>query len=167
MTDPGQDLDALARRLGETCLRHKCRVATAESCTGGGLAEAITRIPGSSQWFERGFVTYSNASKVELLGVDPETIRTEGAVSEATVKQMALGALARSQADIGIAITGVAGPDGGTPEKPVGFVWFALALRQGIESWPRRFEGDRDAVRRQSVAEALSAILRKLGWAPP
>ncbi len=160
--DAEEDLDALARRLGETCLRHRCRVVTAESCTGGGLAEAITRIPGSSQWFERGFVTYSNASKVELLGVDPETIRLEGAVSERTVKEMALGALARSDADIGVAITGVAGPDGGTPEKPVGFVWFAVAFRQGVECWPCRFNGDRDAVRRQSVAEALSAILKKL-----
>ncbi len=161
--DGYEDIDTLARRLGDLCLRHGCRVATAESCTGGGLAEAITRIPGSSQWFERGFVTYSNASKVQLLGVDAETIKADGAVSERTVKEMALGALSRSEADIGVAITGVAGPDGGTPEKPVGFVWFAVAFRQGVAAWPRRFDGDRAAVRRQSVAEALTALLEKTG----
>ena len=154
----------LARRLGRACGRRGVRVATAESCTGGGVAEAITRISGSSAWFERGFVTYANVAKEEMLGVSRAALEAHGAVSEAVAGEMAAGALARSGADASVAITGIAGPTGGTPTKPVGLVWFAWAHRGGPVQCRRFvFAGDREAVRRQSVAVALQGLVDLLG----
>jgi nicotinamide-nucleotide amidase len=150
----------LARRAGDALLAAGERLVTAESCTGGGLAYCLTEIPGSSRWFERGFVTYSNAAKEALLGVRAETLRRWGAVSEATVEEMAAGALHASDAQVAIAISGVAGPDGGTPEKPVGTVCLAWQ-RQGRPpvTCTLRFAGDRRAVRVQSIEEALRGLL--------
>jgi nicotinamide-nucleotide amidase len=141
----------------------RCLV-TAESCTGGWLAKTITDVPGSSQWFERGYVTYSNAAKVEDLGVSECTLGQHGAVSEAAAREMATGALrASATADVALSITGIAGPDGGTPDKPVGTVWFALAVRrdQGIdlEARHQHFSSDREAIRRQSVKFALEWLV--------
>lgn len=152
-------LQALATRAAAVLRTARWRVATAESCTGGWLAKCLTDIAGSSHWFERGFVTYSNAAKEQLLGVAAEVIATFGAVSHQTAGQMAAGALHASGADLAIAVTGIAGPDGGTAAKPVGLVWFALARRDGlprVES--RQFGGDREAVRRAAVAVALTWI---------
>ncbi|MEK7717764.1 MAG: nicotinamide-nucleotide amidase [Pseudomonadota bacterium] len=134
-------------------------LTTAESCTGGGVAQALTDISGSSAWFERGFVTYSNLSKVEMLGVRQSTLDTHGAVSESTVCEMAAGALVHSHAHISLAVSGIAGPEGGTSEKPVGTVWFAWALRDGEMHAQRHFlHGDRAAVREQSVQIALQGV---------
>lgn len=154
---------ALAQSLG-TKLREKgVLLVTAESCTGGWAAEAVTAIAGSSEWFERGFVTYSNDAKVEMLGVRPETLERHGAVSEETAREMALGALAHSHASVALAITGVAGPGGGTAAKPVGTVCFAWAGRGGrLRSETCQFAGDREAVRRQSVERALRGALEHL-----
>jgi nicotinamide-nucleotide amidase len=152
-------LFALAARLGELLHASGRRVAVAESCTGGWLAKCLTDIPGSSQWFERGYVTYSNEAKVQALGVSASVIETFGAVSPPTAEQMASGALHVSGADLALAITGVAGPDGGTDAKPVGLVWFALARRTGESSAvEQRFGGDREAVRRAAVASALRLL---------
>lgn len=149
-----------ARRVGDALLAAGERLVTAESCTGGGLAYCLTGIPGSSRWFERGFVTYSNAAKEELLGVRAETLQRCGAVSEATVREMAAGALGASDAQVAIAISGVAGPDGGTPDKPVGTVCLAWQ-RQGRPPVTRtvHLSGDRQAVRLQSIEEALRGLL--------
>ena len=140
-------------------MARRLMLATAESCTGGLIAGAITDIAGSSEWFERGFVTYSDEAKVEMLGVREETIRAHGAVSEATAAEMAQGALANSKADFAVAVTGVAGPGGGTTEKPVGMVCFAWARERGVETATRHFPGDRQAVRLASVAVALAGLL--------
>jgi nicotinamide-nucleotide amidase len=153
-------LRALAERLAGLLLSSQRRVAVAESCTGGWLAKCLTDIPGSSQWFERGYVTYSNAAKEQDLGVSATVIETFGAVSRPTAEQMAAGALHASGAELAVAITGVAGPDGGTAAKPVGLVWFALARRAGESSaLEQRFGGDREAVRRAAVATALRLLL--------
>ncbi|MCZ7563405.1 MAG: CinA family protein [Burkholderiales bacterium] len=156
-------LDALARAVG-ACLKAAGGVlATAESCTGGWVAQAVTSVAGSSQWFDRGFVTYSNDAKQEMLGVSGETLARHGAVSEEAAREMALGALARSRADVVLAVTGVAGPAGGTAAKPVGMVCFAWARRGGApRTETRRFNGDREQVRRESVAAALQGVLRCL-----
>lgn len=139
------------------------QLVTAESCTGGWVAEAMTSISGSSAWFERGFVTYSDESKVELLGVRAETLARHGAVSEETAREMAAGALEHSRAQIAVAVTGIAGPTGGTKEKPVGMVCFAWGQRAGTpESKTRRLGGDRESVRRQSVITALEGLLKQL-----
>jgi len=139
-------------------------LATAESCTGGWIAQAITSAAGSSEWFERGFVTYSNDSKREMLGVRAATLARHGAVSEATAREMATGALKRSRAQISVAVTGVAGPGGGTRKKPVGMVCFAWATKKGgARSATRRFRGGRESVRRQSVVAALEGVLEQLG----
>jgi nicotinamide-nucleotide amidase len=152
-------IDELSRELGEACVRTGLKVATAESCTGGGVGEAITRTAGSSAWFDRGFVTYSNDAKVDVLGVKQETIGGHGAVSEAVAREMALGALHQSDSDLAVAVTGVAGPDGGTATKPVGLVWFAFAsLEGGVESRFEVFGGDRAAIREQAVREALRGL---------
>lgn len=152
----------LAIDLGRALLARKWKAATAESCTGGLVAGAITDIAGSSEWFERGFVTYSNEAKVELLGVRPETLARFGAVSEATVLEMVAGALARSRADIAVAVTGIAGPGGGTPDKPVGLVWLAWGIRGGqVEAASHRFPGERAAVRAATVAAALAGLLER------
>jgi len=157
-------IEALAHRLGRACHARRVQVATAESCTGGGVAEAITRVAGSSTWFERGFVTYSNRAKEELLGVLAETLRENGAVSGEVAAEMVAGALARSPADIAVAVTGIAGPGGGTSEKPVGLVWFAWMHRGGAAQCRRFvFDGGREAVRRQSVAVALQGLIDLVG----
>jgi nicotinamide-nucleotide amidase len=138
-------------------------LATAESCTGGWVAEAVTAIPGSSEWFERGFVTYSNDAKRDMLGVRAETLAHHGAVSEATAREMAGGALLHSRASIAVAITGIAGPGGATPGKPVGTVCFAWAVPGGaVDASTQRFAGDREAVRRQAVIVALQGVLERI-----
>lgn len=137
-------------------------MATAESCTGGLIAGACTELSGSSDWFERGFVTYSNAAKVELLGVPAELIDTHGAVSEPVARAMAAGAVAQSRARLAVSVTGVAGPTGGTPGKPVGTVWFGWATPQGVFTEHQRFDGDRAAVRRATVVHALAGLLQRL-----
>ena len=156
------DVPSLAGRLGRALAARQWTVATAESCTGGLVAGAITDIAGSSAWFDRGFVTYSNEAKRELLGVRVETLATHGAVSEATARELASGALARSRADIAVAVTGVAGPSGGSADKPVGMVCFAWAQRNGeVEVAAHRFAGDRAAVRGAAVAVALEGLIRR------
>jgi len=156
-------MNALAERIAAALLKKRAMLATAESCTGGWAAQALTAIAGSSRWFERGFVTYSNAAKEEMLGVRPQTLARHGAVSEETAREMALGALAHSRADVALAITGVAGPSGGSAEKPVGTVCFAWAAKGALaRSETRRFAGDREAVRRQSVERALHGVLELL-----
>jgi nicotinamide-nucleotide amidase len=137
-------------------------LVTAESCTGGWVAQAVTSVAGSSDWFERGYVTYSNAAKRADLGVSAATLRRHGAVSEATAREMARGALRRSRAGIAIAITGIAGPGGAAPGKPVGTVCFAWAQGRRIRSETRRFRGGRSRVRRQSVIHALRGVLKWL-----
>ena len=155
-------MDELARKLGARLKRGNETLATAESCTGGWAAQVVTSVAGSSAWFERGFVTYSNAAKQELLGVRTETLRAHGAVSEETAREMARGALERSRATVAVSITGVAGPAGGTPEKPVGTVCFAWARDGAVRSETRQFGGDRESIRRQSVILALEGVMRAL-----
>lgn len=155
-------MDELARRLGERLKAAKAVLATAESCTGGWAAQVVTSVAGSSNWFDRGFVTYSDAAKQELLGVRAETLRAHGAVSEATAREMARGALEHSAATVALAITGVAGPGGGTPQKPVGTVCFAWARGGDTRSETRHLPGDRESVRRQSVVLALEGVLKAL-----
>lgn len=135
-------------------------LATAESCTGGLIAAACTDLAGSSNWFERGFVTYSNAAKTELLGVDATLIEQHGAVSEPVVRAMVTGALAHSHAQVAVAVTGVAGPSGGSPEKPVGTVWFGWAWPGSLHSEVCHFEGDRAAVRQATLRHALAQLLK-------
>ena len=153
------ELETLAERLGRELLARGERLATAESCTGGWVAQSVTAIAGSSAWFDRGFVTYSNAAKVEMLGVPETTLERHGAVSEATARAMAQGALAHSRADWAVAVTGIAGPTGGTPEKPVGLVCFGLAAADGVRTEHRLFTGDREAVRLQATEHALALLL--------
>lgn len=156
-------LESLARRVGARLKKRGLKLATAESCTGGWIAQAVTAIAGSSDWFERGFVTYSNEAKRELLGVRVRTLSRHGAVSEATAREMAAGALARSRAQVAIAVTGIAGPGGGTRSKPIGTVCFAWSLkRRAPESVVRRFSGSRGGIRRHSVAFALRGLLERL-----
>ncbi|MBI4990153.1 MAG: nicotinamide-nucleotide amidase [Rhodocyclales bacterium] len=158
-----KDLEDLSVRVGAALLERKLMLACAESCTGGWVSEVVTATAGSSQWFERGFITYSNAAKQELLGVRAETLRADGAVSEAVVREMAAGALRRSHAQAALAISGVAGPTGGSPGKPVGTLCFAWVLRGGEPTAETlHFPGDREAVRKQSVIHALQGLLRKL-----
>jgi nicotinamide-nucleotide amidase len=158
------ELEALATEVGEALRRQRLMLAVAESCTGGWAAQAITSAAGSSAWFDRGFVTYTNISKHELLGVPAETLKRYGAVSEQTARAMAEGALQASHADVTLAITGIAGPSGGSPEKPVGLVCFAWAGK-GRKTIVRteRFGGDRAAIRRQAVRQALAGIAEFLG----
>jgi nicotinamide-nucleotide amidase len=153
-------LTELSEQLAKLLLQQQKLLAVAESCTGGWLAKCLTDIAGSSQWFERGFVSYSNAAKQEMLGVQAATLAAEGAVSEAVVLEMVDGALEHSRADIAVAISGIAGPGGGTPAKPVGTVCFAWAIKDTIHQKDTRyFEGDREAVRQQSVTCALQGLL--------
>ena len=162
-----QVLLALSERLGQKLRSAGRRLATAESCTGGWVAKACTDVAGSSQWFECGFVTYSNAAKMRDIGVSEATLAGHGAVSEATVREMAEGALRVSGADVAVAISGIAGPDGGTPAKPVGTVWFGLAFRRGpdvvVISEMELFGGDRELIRRRSVERALQRVL-EIEW---
>jgi nicotinamide-nucleotide amidase len=154
-------------RLGALLRDKQWMLATAESCTGGMIAAACTELAGSSDWFERGFVTYSNEAKTESLGVDANLIDVNGAVSEVVARAMAFGAVRHSHARVGIAVTGVAGPGGGSPDKPVGTVWFAFMIDGRLASEMRRFEGDRAAVRRQTVEHALARVVEKIEeWQP-
>ena len=157
-------LHQLAQQVGAALKQRALMLATAESCTGGWIGAAITAVPGSSDWYERGFITYSYVSKREMLGVKAKTLQKFGAVSEQTVTEMAAGALAASYAHVAVAISGTAGPGGGTPEKPVGTVCLAWALRGGEPvAETRHFAGDREAVRRQAVERALERVLELLG----
>jgi nicotinamide-nucleotide amidase len=159
---PDAALYETAERLGAELKQRGLMITTAESCTGGWIAQAITAVPGSSEWFERGFVTYTYISKREMLGVSSDTLGTHGAVSEPTVREMAAGALERSHAQLAVAVSGTAGPSGGSPGKPVGTVCFAWAMEDVVESGTLRFEGDREAVRREAVAHALNGALKLL-----
>ena len=153
-------MDVLAARVGGVLKSHGYLLATAESCTGGGVAQAVTDIAGSSAWFDRGFVTYSNAAKVEMLGVDEATLSRHGAVSEAVVREMVRGALLHSDAQVALAITGIAGPGGGSPDKPVGTVWFAWAVRdRQLISRMHNLQGTRAEIRAGSVHLALQGVL--------
>jgi len=153
---------ALAARLGAAALARGTMIATAESCTGGLVAGAITSIAGSSGWFERGFVTYSDLAKEQQLGVASSTIERFGAVSEETAKAMAQGAVRGAAAQWAVAVTGIAGPDGGSPDKPVGTVWFAWAGPDHLQALKRQFNGDRAAVRQASVRVALEGLIDRL-----
>ena len=156
-------MDMLAAQVGGALKAHGLMLATAESCTGGGVAQAVTAIAGSSAWFERGFVTYSNQSKQQMLGVTEATLIGHGAVSEATVRAMVAGALQHGAAQVALAVSGIAGPDGGTPDKPVGTVWFAWGLKNGVTHAQRhQFRGDRAEVRAQAVRIALQGVLALL-----
>jgi len=162
-----EELESLAARLGAALEQRGWMLATAESCTGGWAAQAMTAIPGSSAWYDRGFVTYSNAAKMDLLGVTPRSLDRHGAVSEPVVREMAEGALRHSWAQAAIAISGVAGPGGGTPNKPVGLVCMAWALEGvGTESVELRLAGNRHQVRAQSVQAALAGLLERLAAMP-
>ena len=145
-------------QLADLMQKKSWMLASAESCTGGMIAAACTDLAGSSAWFERGFVTYSNAAKTSMLGVDEALIAQHGAVSEPVARAMVAGALARSEAQVGVAVTGVAGPGGGSAEKPVGTVWFAFAVGPQISSEMQVFAGDRAAVRDATVAHALQRL---------
>jgi nicotinamide-nucleotide amidase len=153
----------LAVEAGRTLQAGGRMLVTAESCTGGWVAEAMTMVPGSSQWFERGFITYTDLAKQDMLGVRPDTLERYGAVSEATVREMVAGALANSPGDVALAVSGVAGPGGGTAAKPVGMVCLAWGLRGGdAVAVTRHFPGDREAVRRDSVIAALQGLCKML-----
>ena len=155
-----ENLQMLARRLGNLCEQKAMRIATAESCTGGWVAQAITAIPGSSRWFDTGYVTYSNSAKQRLLGVPDQTLHGFGAVSEETVEAMAVGALREGDANLSVAVSGVAGPDGGSVAKPVGTVWFAWAANGRVLNTALcHFEGERQAVREQAVHRALLGLI--------
>ncbi len=161
---PEQDLLELAKRVGQRLLAVRCRLVTAESCTAGWISKAVTDVAGSSQWFECGYVVYSNSAKVRDLGVAEQTIEKHGSVSDAAVREMAEGALRVSGVEVAVAVSGIAGPDGGTPDKPVGTVWFGAAVRRGttidLVSKVELFPGDRDAVRRRTVEHAMQLLLR-------
>lgn len=159
----GDELYRLAECVGNVLKQRAMMLASAESCTGGWVGEAVTAVPGSSLWFDRGFITYTNEAKQEMLGVAAATLATYGAVSEQTVREMASGALNNSRAQVALAISGIAGPGGGTPEKPVGTVWFAWGFASGaVASERRQFSGDRREVRRQAVECGLRGLLERL-----
>jgi nicotinamide-nucleotide amidase len=158
-------LFALAKRVGRRLLGQRRRLTTAESCTGGWIAKALTDVPGSSQWFGEGFVTYSNDAKVRSLKVSRAVLESDGAVSKAVAIAMAEGALLRAGADVSVAVTGIAGPDGAVPGKPVGTVWLCWAERRGgrvhVTAERKNFRGDRETVRRKTVETALRGLLRR------
>jgi nicotinamide-nucleotide amidase len=159
-----EELHQLATELGEKLLARGWMLATAESCTGGWAGQLLTSLPGSSQWYERGFITYANAAKIEMLGVPAELIATQGAVSEDTASAMAAGALAHSHAQAALAISGIAGPGGGTPQKPVGLVCYGWALADGtVMSSTCRLDGDREEIRSRAVAAALRGLIELIG----
>lgn len=158
-----REIDRLAMETGALLKKTGVTLVTAESCTGGWIAQAVTSVAGSSAWFDRGFVTYSNEAKTEMLGVPAALIAQYGAVSEAVVKEMALGAVKNSRAHLSVAVSGVAGPDGGTREKPVGTVWFAWGQKRGYaEAEVHRLTGDRVTVRARAVALALDGLRQRL-----
>ncbi|MBU0748914.1 MAG: CinA family protein [Gammaproteobacteria bacterium] len=154
-----QALDANLTQISLQLLKHRHRLATAESCTGGMIASACTDLSGASDWFDRGFVTYSNAAKTDMLGVPPTMIEQDGAVSEAVARAMADGALIHSQANVSLAVTGVAGPTGGSDAKPVGTVWFAWCVGGETHSEMQHFAGDRAAIRAAAVRYTLQRLL--------
>lgn len=157
------ELYELSGRVGDALKARKLMMAAAESCTGGWIGQAVTMVPGSSKWFDRGFVTYTNEAKQDMLGVSAETLQEFGAVSEQTVREMVAGALARSRAQIAVAVSGIAGPDGGSPKKPVGTVVLAWGEKGGgVTARSVHFQGDRDAVRRQTVIAALEGLLARV-----
>lgn len=157
------ELETLAAELGRILSERGLKLVTAESCTGGWIAKTITDVPGSSGWLDRGFVTYSNDAKSDMLGVDADTIARQGAVSKAVVAEMAMGALANSPAEVSVAVSGIAGPGGGSADKPVGTVWFAWSVPEtGLSTHCECFDGDREAVRRQTVVLALKTLIRQL-----
>lgn len=156
----------LAAAVGRALTRHGYTLVTAESCTGGGIAKLLTDIAGCSAWFERGFIAYSDAAKQEQLGLSARTLEAHGAVSDATVREMAHGALKNSQAQVALACSGIAGPGGGSPEKPVGTVWFAWLSPKAQISARQQFSGDREAIRGQTVRAALTGLLDALGDNP-
>jgi len=149
----------LTRELATVLSHRGWRICTAESCTGGLIAKTFTDLAGSSDWFDRGFVTYSNQSKVDMLGVDVRTLEQHGAVSQAVATQMALGAVRHSEAQLALSVTGIAGPGGGSQQKPVGTVWFGFACNDEIITQQRRFEGNRAAVRESSLLYSIETIL--------
>ena len=153
---------SLCRRLADLLLAKEWKLVTAESCTGGMIAAVCTDLAGSSAWFERGFVTYSNDAKTELLGVEERLLKRAGAVSEPVARAMVIGALTHSHAQVAVAVTGVAGPTGGSPAKPVGTVWFGLAVPRQIVTEVRHFDGDRAAVRVATVQHALRRLVELL-----
>jgi len=156
-------MDKLAAKVGEALKSHGMMLATAESCTGGGVAQAITEVAGSSAWFERGFITYSNLSKQQMLGVREATLCQHGAVSEMTVREMVAGALQHSAAQVALAVSGIAGPDGGTADKPVGTVWFAWGIKdRACVAQLYHLGGNRAEVRAQSVRIALQGVVNLL-----
>ena len=157
-----QTLEDLVTRLGDALAAHERTLATAESCTGGWVSMLVTSVTGSSAWFDRGFITYSNLSKQEMLGVSSQVIEINGAVSEETARQMVEGAIANSQANTALSITGIAGPGGGTEEKPVGTVCFGWQIDNRCDTETCHFSGDRQSIREQSVAHALSGLLQRL-----
>ena len=152
----------LAAELGKLLIVRNQRVSTAESCTGGLIAAALTDIPGSSEWFDAGFVTYSNEAKAKMLGVPFRLIAEQGAVSSAVVEAMAAGARVAAHADWAVAVSGVAGPGGGSPDKPVGMVWFGWAGPNGVASEVLHLNGDRATVRSQSVQHALQGLIHRM-----
>ena len=159
---PNQTPDSALHLLTTRLAARGLTVSCAESCTGGLLAAEFTRLPGSSAWFQTGFVTYSNHAKQQLLNVNAATLSHYGAVSEETVREMALGALIATKADYALSISGIAGPDGGSEDKPVGTVWFSLATKQRIWAKEQHFEGDREAIRTQAVRFALMLMKKYL-----
>ncbi|MYD77832.1 MAG: CinA family protein [Gammaproteobacteria bacterium] len=156
-------IDQLVQQLSELLIKRGWMIAAVESCTGGMISESITRVPGSSVWFERGFVTYSNDAKQELVGVNSASIRDHGAVSSVVAREMAIGGVQSSRADLAVSVTGVAGPDGGTKEKPVGTVWIAWADRNGkVVDQEYLFSGDRQQVRVASAQSAFAGAIKFL-----
>ena len=161
-------LQDFAMQAGTALSRQELMLVTAESCTGGWLGQTITSIAGSSGWFDRGFVTYTDISKQEMLGVSNATLERYGAVSEQTAYEMAAGAVARSHAQVAVSITGIAGPDGGTAQKPVGMICFAWVMKDGMAlTETRYYSGSREEIRRQSVAGALQGVIDLLYSVPP
>lgn len=164
----GQKLQQLAKQTGKLLAQQGLMLVSAESCTGGWLGQTITTIPGSSKWYERGFITYSNISKQEMLGIDSDTLEQYGAVSEQTAKEMVAGAISRSHAQVGVSITGIAGPDGGTTAKPVGMICFGWALKDGLaRNEIHHLNGDREMIRSQAVAIALQGVIALVQDIPP
>lgn len=163
MSPADHELEALAMKLGRALHVRGWRVAAAESCTGGWIAKTLTDVPGSSQWFDGSVVSYSNAAKADLLGVPTQLLEANGAVSEPTVRAMAEGARGRFGAELAVAVSGVAGPTGGSADKPVGTVWFAWASPAGVATQQCHFAGGREAVRRQTVALAIERLI-ELVW---
>ena len=158
-----EKMHELAIKVGEELLKHGLSLTTIESCTGGWIAKILTDIPGSSGWFDRGFVTYTNESKQDMLGVQASTLHKHGAVSEQVVREMARGGLSRSRADVSVAVSGIAGPGGGTTDKPVGTVWLAWAAGKNLRTLHVHLSGERSRIREQAVELALQGVLDIIG----